>query len=327
VRILVTGSGGAIGRHLARQLEALGHAVVELSRSTGIDWHDADGLARALGPAVAGCDAVVHCAARVHRRGREAMNEAAFHAANVVLTRQLAEAAVAAGVRRFVHLSTIAVHGLAHADHLIGRSTPVAPRDPYGRSKWLGEQMLIKAAESAQHGMEVVILRPPVVYGADVAGNIARLARALAHRWPLPLGALTTNRRSLCAIDGLVEAIVWALADARAVDDAGLGIWYPCDPLPVSTRRLAVALARGLGVRARLPAWPPRLMMAIARPLAISRLVEQLAGDLEIDPRPLEQAGFKSRIDSETALEAVGAALARRLGKQGRWEPPASARP
>lgn len=308
MRIAITGTGGYVGGALARALGTEGHEIVALSRATGIDWQglDRDELTGRLRSAAA----LIHCAARVHVRGAAANDRAAFDAANVELTRVLAQAAAAAGVGRFVLLSTIAVHGLSASHSPIDVTTPIAPRGAYGQSKWQAEQALAEIARAT--GLAAVILRPPVIFGPRAPGNGARLAQAIARGWPLPLGAVRANRRSLCAIDTLAQVVGWALRDDRALgpaDAAHPAVWYPADPLPISTRRLIEALARGLGRRPRLITLPVGLVSTLAQAAGQWQLAEQLLGDLEVDPRPLERAGCRVNTDTEAALEAMGAAL------------------
>ncbi|MFN3628920.1 MAG: NAD-dependent epimerase/dehydratase family protein [Casimicrobiaceae bacterium] len=316
MRIAITGTGGYVGGALARALGREGHELIALSRATGIDWQALDRAELVV--RLRGAAALIHCAARVHVRGAAAQDQAAFDAANVEVSRLLAQAAAEAGVGRFILLSSIAVHGLSASGALIDASTPVAPRDAYGRSKWRAEQAVAGIARAT--GLAVVILRPPLIYGPGAPGNMARLAQAIARGWPLPLAAARTNRRSLCAIDTLIEVIRWALADPRAVAPASSqaahpAVWYPADPLAIATRRLIEALARGLGRRPRLLALPAGVLRTLARVSGQRRLFDQLLGDLEIDPRPLERAGCRLATDTEAALEAMGKALRAAYGR------------
>ena len=308
MRIAITGTGGYVGGALARALGTEGHEIIALSRATGIDWQalDRDELTGRL----RGAAALIHCAARVHVRGAKASDPTAFEAANVEVTRVLARAAAAADVGRFILLSTIAVHGLSASHSPIDVTTPIAPRDAYGGSKWQAEQALAEIARAT--GLAAVILRPPVIIGPGAPGNGARLAQAIARGWPLPLGAVRANRRSLCAISTLCDVVRWAITDRRALGPGAThapAVWYPADPLPISTRRLIETLARGLGRRPRLVTLPVGLLSTLARAGGQSQLADQLLGDLEIDPRPLERAGCRVNTDTEAALEAMGVAL------------------
>ncbi|MCS6995636.1 MAG: NAD-dependent epimerase/dehydratase family protein [Casimicrobiaceae bacterium] len=306
MRIAITGTGGFIGGTLARALAAEGHTVVSISRLTGFDWERPD--RKALRRVLSGCDRLIHCAARVHVRGAASREREAFVRANVDLTRQLAQEAVAAGIERLIYCSSIAVHGLAASPAPLGVHTPIAPADAYGASKWLAEKALAEAMRGQKtHG---IILRPPLVYGPEAPGNMARLARAIARGWPLPLAAASTNRRSLCAIETLLSVVRWALEDPRALTpNDSPAVWYPCDPQPIATRAIIEALAQGLGVRARLLSVPPAVLHATLRALGQARLAEQLLGDLVIDSQPLERAGCRLAIDTEAALQALGTAL------------------
>jgi UDP-glucose 4-epimerase len=320
MKLAITGTGGYVGGVLARALDEAGHTIVALSRATGIDWQAPDpaDLRRRL----QGAEALIHCAARAHVRGAAANDRAAFEAANVALTRVLALAAAEAGVRRVILLSSIAVHGLSASRAPIDAATPIAPRDAYGRSKWQAEQALAEVARST--GLAAAILRPPVIIGPGAPGNVARLAQAIARGWPLPLGAARGNRRSFCAIDTLVEVIRWALGDERALaamDGAHPPVWYPADPLPISTRRLIEALAQGLGRQPRLMAVPVGPLRLLARASGQARLADQLLGDLEIDPRPLERAGCRVNTDTEAVLATMGKAIAEAMDATPRTAP------
>ncbi len=312
MRIAITGTGGYVGGALARALGSAGHEIVALSRATGIDWQALD--RGDLTARLRGAAALVHCAARVHVRGAAANDRATFEAANVKVTRVLAQAAAEAGVSRVVLFSTIAVHGLSASPAPIDATTPIAPRDAYGQSKWQAELALAEVARAT--GLAAVILRPPVIIGPGAPGNVARLTQVIARGWPLPLGVVRANRRSLCAIDTLVQVARWALHDDRALAPAEAthpAVWYPADPLPISTRRLIEALARGLGRQPRLVALPVGLLSTLARAGGRGRLADQLLGDLEIDPRPLERAGCRVNTDTEATLEAVGEGLRKAL--------------
>lgn len=209
MRVVVTGAGGYIGRHLAGHLAGRGHAIVPLTHG---DWDLTSGVSPAA--LLADCDAVVHLAGRVHVRGRAA--DAAFGRAmvetNVRGTERLAGAAADVGVRRFVFISTSTVYGRATAGRTIDESTPLNPETAYGESKAAAEEALRTIAAST--GLETIALRPPPVYGPGMAGNLRSLLQFARRGLPMPSGALGA-RRSFVSVTNFCALIVAALEVAH----------------------------------------------------------------------------------------------------------------
>ncbi|MSO75663.1 MAG: NAD-dependent epimerase/dehydratase family protein [Alphaproteobacteria bacterium] len=282
-RILITGAAGFIGRALAAELVDRGidiTAAVRVSPPAGLlptgsrivavgdiertgDWR----------PALVGVTHVVHLAGRAHVAGAEGADRSAlFHRVNRDATASLAAAAREAGVRRFVFVSTIKVHG--EAGHF-SEADPPRPVDPYGRSKWQGEQALLAAAGGR---METVILRPPLVYGPHVKANFLALLRLAATGLPVPVAA-ADNRRSLIYVANLVSAI------GRCLDhgDAAGGTFLVGDGEDLSprdlVRRLAVALGRRPRILALPPAWLRAALALVGRRGAADRLCDTLTLD------------------------------------------------
>jgi nucleoside-diphosphate-sugar epimerase len=255
-------------------------AVGDLSAQT--DWSEA----------LAGVEAVVHTAARVHVMDDTAADPLTeFRRVNVAGTLNLARQAAAAGVKRFVFLSSIKVNGEAtpapHPSPLpkgarekerekFSADDVPAPQDPYGVSKMEAEQGLRQIA--AETGMEVVIIRPPLVYGPGVKGNFTALMRAVQRGWPLPLGAVH-NQRSLVALDNLVNFIVTCLSHPQAADQTFL----VSDGQDLSTTELVRGLARVAGVPARLLPVPVWALQAGAALLGKGNAVQRLCGNLQVD--------------------------------------------
>lgn len=228
---------------------------------------------------LAGCvDTVVHCAARVH-----VMNEAAtdplaeFRKVNVELTLDLARAAIDAGATRFIYLSTIKVHG-----ENSGTGSPFTahdvpnPVDPYALSKLEAEDQLRNLANET--GLELVVIRVPLVYGPGVKGNFRSMMRWLAAGVPLPLGGLN-NRRSLVALDNLVD-LIDVCVDHPAAANRTLLV---SDGEDLSTSMLLERLAGALGRRARLLSFPERWIARGARLLGREHIYQRLAGNLQVD--------------------------------------------
>ncbi|SOD98809.1 NAD-dependent epimerase/dehydratase family protein [Caenispirillum bisanense] len=290
-RVVVTGAAGFVGRALCARLAADGWQVTALVRRPSPDL-PAGVAARVVGDLaapdadlaalVAGADAVAHLAAKVHVMRPTPADEADFRRVNTDLTRRLAEAAAAAGVRRFLFLSTIKVNGDGTAPGRPYRADdPPAPTDAYGRSKAEAEAAL--AAVAAAHpGFETVVIRPPVVYGPGVAANIAALARLCDTGLPLPFGA-TRNARSLISVDNLTDAAAVALAAPAA----GQRTYLVRDGEDVSTGELIRRLRRAQGRPARLVPVPQGAMTAALRLLGRGALADRLFGSLTVDDGPI----------------------------------------
>ena len=250
MRVLVTGASGFIGSHLCPALAAAGH---ELRAS------------------VEGCDAVVHLANIAHT----AAHPAELHRVNVEGTIARAQAALGAGARRFVYLSSIKA---------------AQPDDAYGRSKSLAEQAL-----RGLPGLEPVILRPALVYGPRVKANFLALLKAIDGGWPLPLASIE-NRRSLVYVGNLVDAILRCLGAPVQGQ-----VFAVSDGAPVSTPELCRALGRALGRPARLFPFPPALLR-LAPPLA--RLVQSQVAD---DAAIRAALGWRAPFSFEEGLRATAA--------------------
>ena len=285
MRILVTGANGFIGRALCSEALARGAAVRGVTRALcdlpigvenfavgGIDgntdWQDV----------LTGCEVVVHLAARVH-----VMQEATadplteFRRVNVQGTLNLARQAAAAGVRRFVFVSSIKVNGDATQ---LGRPFTAddapAPLDAYGVSKMEAEQGLCEIARKT--GMEVVIIRPPLVYGPGVKANFASMMRWLRRGVPLPLGAIH-NQRSLVALDNLVDLLVTCLMHHAAANQTFL----VSDGDDVSTTQLLRRMGQAMGRPARLVPVPVCWLKLAAAMVGQRDVAQRLCGSLQVD--------------------------------------------
>ncbi|MCG6574683.1 SDR family oxidoreductase [Pseudomonas sp. AF32] len=223
-------------------------------------------------------DTVIHCAARVHvMNDKEADPLAAFRQVNVVGTLNFARQAAQAGVRRFIFISSIKVNGEGtspgrpyHADDL------PAPADPYGVSKQEAEEGLRQLAQAT--GMEVVIIRPVLVYGPGVKANFLSMMRWLDKGVPLPFGAIE-NRRSLVSIDNLVDLIVTCIDHPAAANQTFL----VSDGEDLSTTALLSRMARALGKSARLIPVPSWMLERGAGLLGKKALSQRLCGSLQVD--------------------------------------------
>lgn len=285
--ILVTGATGFIGATLGPALRKRGHTLSGTTRKAdlgngpgGIPLSRVDDLGRECDwtRALAGAEVVVHLAARVHVMREDAADpDAAFRRANTEGTEHLARQAAQAGVRRFVYLSSAKVMGEeTAAAAAFSEADPPAPEDAYGASKWAAEQALAEIAGAC--GLEVVVLRPPLVYGPGVRGNFLKLLAACQRRLPLPLGGLD-NRRSLVFAGNLADAIIAAIENPAAAGET----FFVDDGEAVSTPGLIRQISAALGVEDRLWRAPP-VMLRLAGGLAGKRdAVRRLTGSLVID--------------------------------------------
>lgn len=262
-KVLVTGAGGFVGTALCGQLGSNGVAVLKGARGT------------ALSPEM-GIDVVVHLAGRVHVMHESSADPlSACRAANTLGTVNLARQAVAAGVRRFVFVSTVKVHGEGRPAAYAESDAP-CPADPYAISKWEAEQGLRDIAEGS--AMEVVIVRPPLVYGPGVKANFLSMMRWVYRGLPLPLGAIH-NQRSLVALDNLVDFLMACATHPAAANQTFL----VSDGEDLSTTELLVHMAAALDRTARLLPVPEWLLIAAASLLGKHDFAQRLCGSLLVD--------------------------------------------
>lgn len=283
---LITGAAGFVGRNLCPYLaprHPLRLAVRELSAGAAL---------RGFGEVVAsgdvcgttdwsaslqGVDAVVHLANRAHvTREAAADPVAAWREVNVEGTRRLAEQAAAASVRRLIYLSSVKVLGERTQVQAFSETSMPSPEDLYGQSKRDAEQALQDVA--AKTGLEVVVLRPPLVYGPGVGANFLRLMRWVASGIPLPVAAIH-NRRSLIYVGNLASAIETCLRHPAAAGRT----YLVGDGEPVSTAQLVAMLASALGVPDRSWPLPPALLRLTGAAVGMSGAISRLVDTLEVD--------------------------------------------
>ncbi|MGG1946447.1 NAD-dependent epimerase/dehydratase family protein [Trinickia sp. NRRL B-1857] len=284
--ILVTGASGFVGKAVCRQLVREGHTVIGLVRRAGTtidgvsEWvcegNDFENVDEQW-PRTLACDSVIHLAARVHVMNETSVDALpAYRAMNVEGTMRIARAAQRAGARRFVFVSSIKASAECSGGHPISERDRPTPIDAYGISKLEAERSLFEFGR--QCDMEIVVVRPPLVYGPGVRANFLQLMRAVARGIPLPLGAIKA-RRSIVFVENLADAIVHCSSDPRA---AGQTFHVADEPDP-SVAELATMLAEQLRAPRRVWPIPPAWLRLAGRMTGRSAQVGRLIGELRLD--------------------------------------------
>jgi nucleoside-diphosphate-sugar epimerase len=282
-RILVTGANGFIGKVLCESLASTGHDVVACARNGGLaassryvhipdidrntDWQSA----------LSGVGVVIHLAARVHVIRDESDDPLeAFREVNLHGTTNLARQAAAAGVRRLVYVSSAKVNGEFTVGLPFRETDPPHPVDPYGISKWEAEQALRDI--SAETGMELVVLRPPLVYGPGVKANFFRLLELVDRSVPLPLGSVA-NARSMVYVGNLADALIKCAMEPRVAGRT----YMVSDGNDISTRQLVEMIAAAMDRPCRIFRFPLPLMRLGAKMLGKTSIVDRLTQSLAVD--------------------------------------------
>ena len=310
--IAVTGASGFVGCALVKKLSTRGLPARGLVRSrnslsclsdtnvenfimgdihAGTDW--SHGLSDV--------DCVIHCAARAHIMRETASNALeAYRAVNVTGTRHLAEQAAALGVKRFVYLSSVKVNGEnTEAGSRFAYNDKPMPADPYDISKWEAEQALREV--SGRTGLEVVIVRPPLVYGPGVKGNFRRLLQLAASGAPLPFGAVC-NQRSLAGLGNLVDLLICCVDHSAAAGQTFL----VSDGHDLSTPALIRRLTRALGKSPRLLPVPPSILRLAGKITGRAAEVERLIGSLQVEiTHTREVLGWAPPVSVDEGLRAT----------------------
>jgi len=324
MKILVTGASGFIGRALCKHLLQYGFSVRAATRSSssattippaaetvritsvngGTDWTEALG----------GVDAVVHLAARVHvMHESNADPLGAFRTVNTEGTNRLAAVAAGAGVRRIVYVSSIKVNGEQTVDCPFTESDVPSPDDAYAISKWGAEQALWATARRT--GMEIVVVRPPMVYGPSAPGNFNRLLRFIRLGIPLPLSSVK-NQRSFLYVENLCDAL-----RACSQHPAAAGrTFLLSDGKDLSTPEIIRLLSHYLGCRSKMIPFPPTLLEAGASLLGFHEEAKRLLGSLQVDSSAIRQTlhwnpPYSPREGLRATAEAYLAAMEDRGGE------------
>jgi nucleoside-diphosphate-sugar epimerase len=308
-RVLVTGGLGFVGKAVVTGALVQGYAVRASTRqrvaspTSRIEYIHVGDLGHATDwtSALEGVSTVVHCAARAHvLHDTEVDPTSAFRNANMHGSLSLARQAAAAGVKRFVFLSSIGVNGMQTVPGCaFSEADQPEPHNAYALSKWEAEQGLMHIA--AETGLEVVIIRPPLVYGCNAPGNFGSLMRAVQKGWPLPLGAVH-NQRSLVALDNLVDFIITCITHPQAANQTFL----VGDGRDLSTTELVRGMAQAAGVSVRLLPVPVWALQAGASLLGKGDAVQRLCGNLQVDiSKARKLLGWVPPVSVEDGLQRV----------------------
>ena len=283
MNILLTGATGFIGKGVVERLKLKSGvsllAAVRIKGASGssrevkvsgidgyTDWFEA----------LADRDVVIHAAARAHIMNDELPDPLGeYRKVNVEGTLNLARQAAEAGIRRFIFISSIGVNGNL-SNRPFSEQDKVHPNEPYALSKWEAEQGLMEVHKET--GIDVVIIRPPLVYGPNAPGNFGSLVRWCDKGLPLPLGAIH-NKRSLVALDNLVDLIITCIDHPAAANQTFL----VADGEDVSTTELLQGVAKAMGKPSRLVPVPAGLLKAGATVLGKRAMAQRLLGSLQVD--------------------------------------------
>jgi len=306
MKVLVTGATGFVGSELCVRLHkediTFTRAVRSAPKSPWIGEiavvGEVDGATQ-WEAALAGVEVVVHLAGRAHVMNRKeggSLDE--YRRTNLDGSVNLATQAARMGVRRFIFVSSVKVNGEG-SETPYTSETPPAPIDPYGVSKWEAECALREIAQRT--GLEVVVIRPPLIYGPGVKANFLRLISAVARGIPLPFG-LVHNQRSLLFVGNLVDALVACATHPRAANKT----YLLSDGDDVSTSRLVKELAYALNCPARLLPVPPQLIRLAGELSGKQQAVKRLLGSLIVDSRPIRrELGWQAPFSLQAGLQAT----------------------
>jgi UDP-glucose 4-epimerase len=301
-RVLVTGAAGFLGRAVVTALAEDGMIVRAAVRSDPNPPFKADievvkhpDLAQPIDwrPLLEGTDIVIHLAGIAHIT--TSLGPALYDRVNHLATAQAAATAAQRGIRRFVFVSSIRAQSGPACNHALTERDPPTPSDAYGRSKLAAE------AAVALSGVPFTILRPVLLYGPGVKGNLATLLRAARSPWPLPV-KLFGNRRSLLGTKNFISALRFVLSAPQTIG----GTYVVADPgIPPSIGELIAMMREAQGRRPRLVPIPPALVELPLRLLGRGELWRRLGGDLRVDPGKLIAAGWKPPEDTRTGIAAM----------------------
>lgn len=288
MKVAVTGANGFIGKALCQYLGRHDINALPLTRQT--QWV-ADQESQELPPSadvaalsdiLNGCDALVHLAARTHQASASPYADLeAFRETNVILSQNIGKAAALAGVRRFIFISSIKVYGNG-ASEAYSHTSLTSPEDAYGQTKLEAEDAL--KACCTEHGLELVIIRPPLIFSPHAKGNIATLLKAIRYKIPLPLASIH-NKRDVLSLDNLCSLITLCLTHPKASGHE----WLASDGAALTTADMIRLLACAHGLKARLLPMPLKILELLARLSGKQDALQKLSGNLEVDSSLTQQ--------------------------------------
>lgn len=309
--VLVTGAQGFVGLPLSAALVKLGYQVRAAVRGSFQANEEQEMLSvgdingdTVWAQALVDVAVVIHLAARVHVMNEKSVDAlSAYRKVNVEGTLNLAKQAVQAGVKRFIFISSIKVNGEGTVlDHPYCEEQAPAPVDAYGLSKYEAELALQQLAQDT--GLEVVIIRPTLIYGPGVKANFKAMMRGLTLGIPLPLASIH-NQRSLLALDNLIDLIQVCISHPAAANQTFLA----SDGVDLSTPELLIAMGEALGKPARLIKLPERLLMLGAKLLGKQAMAQRLCGSLQVDSSKARNLlGWQAPVSVQEALHKVAVA-------------------
>lgn len=315
-RVLVTGANGFVGRRVCALLWAKGYAVRSAIRRRGVCL---DGAMREKSPlqgdiieagnidvntnwskALNGIDIVVHLAARVHVMQETSKTPLeSFRSVNVHGTERLARMAIEKGVKRFVYISSISIHGNSTDNSAYVEGDDALPHSPYAISKWEGELVLRKIEKESD--LEVVIIRPPLVYGAGVGGNFLRLMQWAHRGFPLPLKGIR-NKRSFIGVENLSDLIECCVSNPNATGET----FVVSDGEDLSTSDLVTRVAKLMGRPARMMSVPVGVLRMLGRLAGKEDVIDRLCNSLCVDASKARlMLGWQPRVSFDVGLEST----------------------
>lgn len=307
-KLFITGANGFVGKHLIQELSQLGTCeIYAASRAKSKNklavtpWPAPDlEISEQWKDLPEGIDTIVHLASRAHVMGEKGSDaEQAYYNVNVEGTRSLMKAAGRSKAKHLIYISSIKAVGESseHGKPLTEES-PLMPEDAYGISKAQTEALIQE--EAAKMGLTWTIIRPPLLYGPGMKGNLPSLAKLVGKGFPLPFGAIRENRRSLLGIDNLISFILFCLANQETTKNQ---IFHLADPTPVSTRELIELLAKAQDLTPKLLPVPPVLLNICLKMLGKKSLARRLLGSLEVSSAKIEQlCHWTPPISTESSL-------------------------
>lgn len=305
LNILITGANGFVGRPLCRYLTQQGHKVTALVRKSVADLSIEQQVVvpnfleyKDYPKILKGIDVIIHTAGLAHVSGPP---EHEYYKINTEITEKLALEAIKAKVGRFVYLSSTHVHVPSKSSSILRTNSPFGPTTAYGKSKLKAEELLRQ-----MKSLDVVIIRPPLVYGPNAAGNIRLLVKAIQKGIPFPFGGVH-NKRSMIYIDNLLDAISEAALHPKAKGQT----YFVSDDQPLSIQDLIKGLGEGLGKKTILFPFPQFLLWLPLKLIGRQEMLDKITGSLELDTTHIrETLGWKPPVSVKQGLSKTAKGFA-----------------